>query len=85
MWLFLGGNSADDLLLDAEWQALAKENSRFRYVPSPDPASKLLEEISERKGIDLYLAGFKKELDPMKTVLIEAGFPKTEMFTENFG
>ena len=85
VWLFLGASNADELLLDEEWKALAKSNSRFRYVPSGDPAAALLSEISQRKGIDLYLAGFKRNLDPMKDVLLEAGFPKTEIYSESFG
>lgn len=85
VWLFLGANNADDLLLDDEWKALAAENKRFRYVPSGDPAKELLKEIPQRKGIDLYLAGFKRELDPMQSVLLEAGFPKTEIYSESFG
>ncbi len=38
-WLFLGAHGAADLLLDAEWRALAEKEPRFHYLPVIQPTA----------------------------------------------
>lgn len=97
-WLFLGAHGAADLLLDAEWRALAEKEPRFHYIPvvqptaenpfqgkNSDPADELLKKIAQRNGIRIYLAGFSKDVDPMLAKLKAAGFPEDDIKAEKFG
>lgn len=97
-WLFLGAHGAADLLLDAEWRALAAKELRFHYLPvvqptaenpfqgkNSDPADELLKKIAQRHGLRIYLAGFSKDVDPMLAKLESAGFAKDDIKAEKFG
>lgn len=88
-WLFLGGEGPQDLLLDAEWKALAAADARFRYVPVLSPGPSLAEAIAlaapPRPGQRLYAAGFSRDLDPLKAQLLAAGYDAGAMKLEKFG
>lgn len=97
-WLFLGGRGQAELLLDAEWRALAQAEARFHYLPvvqptaanpfvgkNQDPADELIKKIAQRRGLRLYLAGFSKDVDPMKAKLQAAGFEPGDLLAEKFG
>lgn len=97
-WLFLGAAGTADLLLDAEWRALAAKEPRFHYLPvvqptaenpfvdkNSDPADELLKKIAQRHGLQLYVAGFSKDVDPMQAKLLAAGFAAGDIKVEKFG
>lgn len=97
-WLFLGADGMAELLLDAEWRALEAANPHFHYLPvvrptpenpfmgkNQDPADALIQKIAQRTGLRLYLAGFSKDLDPMKAKLLDAGFSADDLKLEKFG
>jgi ferredoxin-NADP reductase len=79
--LFLGGEP----LFDGEWRSLAASTPRFHYHPSSDPAAELIGSVAERDGLDIYLAGFNAEVEPMLASLLEAGFDKACIKVEKFG
>jgi ferredoxin-NADP reductase len=96
-WLFLGSSGAD-LLLDPEWKALQAGDGSFHYVPvlqafadnpwigkQADPADVLLRHVKQREDVALYLAGFNREVEPMHSKLLEAGFRKEDIRVEKFG
>jgi len=98
LWLFLGAAGSADLLLDAEWRALAAKEPRFHYLPvvqptadnpfvgkNSDPADELLKKIAQRHGLQLYVAGFSKDVDPMHAKLLAAGFAADDIKIEKFG
>lgn len=88
-WLFLGGEAPEDLLLDAEWRSLAQVDEHFHYHPvlsaAGDPTAALLQALPQRSGLKLYLAGFSRDVDPMKAALLAAGFAEADLKTEKFG
>lgn len=97
-WLFLGAHGMGELLLDAEWRALEASNPQFHYLPviqptaenpfmgkNQDPADALLQKIAQRTGLRIYLAGFSRDLDPMKAKLLAAGFSADDLKLEKFG
>jgi len=88
-WLFLGGTSADELLLDAEWQALQAREARFHYVPVLGDAAALaaavLDKLSPQGSLRLYAAGFSRDMDPLKAALLEGGFAAEALKIEKFG
>jgi NAD(P)H-flavin reductase len=72
---------AADPLLEAEWRKLEALEPRFHYHLGGEPAAAL----KERKGLDIYLAGFNREVEPMLEKLLEAGFEKDSVKVEKFG
>jgi ferredoxin-NADP reductase len=88
-WLFLGGVSAADLLLDAEWRALQQQESRFHYVPVLGDAAALAAAVVSRlqatDALRLYAAGFSRDMDPLKAALLDAGFAADALKVEKFG
>jgi NAD(P)H-flavin reductase len=84
--LFLGAPSPAELLMDAEWKELASKEPLFHYHPQTgDPAEGLLKALPGRKDIEIYIAGFNREADPMLARLLEAGFEKDSVKIERFG
>jgi ferredoxin-NADP reductase len=97
-WLFLGAAGTSDLLLDGEWRALEAKEPRFHYQPvvqptadnpfvgkNSDPADELLKKIAQRHGLQLYVAGFSKDVDPMRAKLLAGGFGADDIKIEKFG
>lgn len=84
-WLYVGAASAQDLLLDAEFLALAASEPRFQYVPcvGKDPAAEAAATLP--KDARVYAAGFKRDLDPLKAHLLERGFDAARLRFEAFG
>jgi phenol hydroxylase P5 protein len=80
-WLFLGGEP----LFDSEWKALQEKHPSFKYRPEPEPAQALAQALAGRQGLEIYLAGFTKEIEPLQARLLEAGFSKEAMHAEKFG
>lgn len=81
-WLLLGGSQA----LAAEWQDLAAAQPRFYYHPlSALSAEAVLAELPAPAGLEFYLAGFSRDLDPLKAGLIAAGIPAESIKAEKFG
>jgi ferredoxin-NADP reductase len=85
LWLFLGAPKTGERLLDAEWRALEQAEPRFHYRPSEEPVAALLETVAQRQGVRLYLAGFSRDVDPMKAALLAAGFGPDDIKAEKFG
>ena len=50
-----------------------------------DPADELLKKIAQRSGLRLYVAGFSKDVDPMRAKLLAAGFAPDDVSVEKFG
>lgn len=75
-------------LLEAEWQALAQAHPSFRYqaLAFLSPAAVL---GALPRGLDpapvFYLAGFGRDLDPLRQALLEAGVPAADIRQEKFG
>jgi CDP-4-dehydro-6-deoxyglucose reductase len=86
-WLFLGGESPAEWLLDGEWQALAGREPRFRYRPllgGPEAlaAAAAAEAPAEAR---FHLAGFTREVQPAHEALLAAGVPAARLKMEKFG
>jgi len=87
-WLFLGAASEADLLLDAEWRSLAEVDKHFHYHPAltpSDPAEAMLAALPQRSGLQVYLAGFSSDVEPMKAKLLAAGIQESAIKMEKFG
>lgn len=83
--LFLGHAPGEEPLLDAEWRSLAAVNAHFHYHPSADPAEALLAALPAPGGVHAYLAGFSRDVEPMRARLLQAGFPEAALKMEKFG
>jgi hypothetical protein len=44
-----------------------------------------LKKIAQRHGLQLYVAGFSKDVDPMHAKLLAAGFGADDIKIEKFG
>jgi ferredoxin-NADP reductase len=88
-WLFLGAESAADLLLDEEWRALDKVDEHFHYLPvlgpEGDPAEAFLKAVPLRSSLHIYMAGFSKDVEPLKARLLAAGVAESAIKVEKFG
>lgn len=86
-WLFLGAAGPADLLLDEEWRALAAVDEHFHYAPAvaQSPAEAFLKAIPLRSSLHLYMAGFSKDVEPLKAELLAAGLPESAIKMEKFG
>jgi benzoate/toluate 1,2-dioxygenase reductase subunit len=88
-WLFLGGATADELLLDAAWLDLQAREPRFHYVPVLGDAAALAAAVIGRLRAQdaprLYAAGFSRDMDPLKAALLEGGFAADTLKVEKFG
>jgi NAD(P)H-flavin reductase len=84
VWLFLGAEDAQDLLLDAQWKALDEKDPRFHYRPCKEPAVEALKNL-RRKDLRFYLAGFSRDVVPLQDQLLAAGIPVADIKVEKFG
>jgi ferredoxin-NADP reductase len=80
-WLFQAGEQ-----LGAEWQALAVTEPRFRYQPMTAlELGQLLAALPAAPDRHFYLAGFNRDLEPLKQALLDSGVPAAAIKLEKFG
>jgi ferredoxin-NADP reductase len=88
-WLFLGGATADELLMDAEWRGLQAREPRFHYAPVLGDAAALaaavIGRLQPQDALRLYAAGFSRDMDPLKAALLDGGFAAEALKVEKFG
>jgi ferredoxin-NADP reductase len=86
-WLFLGGDSPADWLLDQECRALAQRVPGFSYQPllglGPELAAAALAQVGP--AARYHLAGFTHEVAPAHEALLAAGVEAGRINVEKFG
>lgn len=70
-------------LLDGEWAQLAATEGRFKAAPLPAPAD--LPAALPSGPCRYYLAGFSRDLEPLKQALQDAGVQAEHIKLEKFG
>ncbi len=95
--LILGARTEADILYRAEWEALAKANAAFSFVPTlskPSDAwrgksgyvqARVREQFATTRDAVVYICGLKKMVNDVKAILRdELGFPKEQVVTEKY-
>jgi CDP-4-dehydro-6-deoxyglucose reductase len=94
--LLFGARHEYGLLYRDEFEALAKNSSRFRFEPTltQPPASwrgrtgrvqgHLDELIGARKDLDVYICGLKEMVDSVRTFLKDRGFDRKQIIFEKY-
>ena len=94
--LLFGARYPHGLLYREELDSLAERYSNFRFLPTvtrPHEHWKgltgrvqphLLEELQERKDLDIYICGMKEMVDDVRTLLKEKGFDRKQIIFEKY-
>jgi CDP-4-dehydro-6-deoxyglucose reductase, E3 len=94
--LLFGVRYESHLLYRAEFEAMSRQYSHFRFWPTlsrPDATWSgrqghvqvhLEEAIGERRDLDVYLCGLKEMVDDVRAVLKGLGFERKQIFYEKY-
>lgn len=94
--LLAGARHEHDLLYRVEFEQLAERTPQFRYIPTLTRPPEgwtgrtgrvqplLLEQVGERRDIDVYVCGMKEMVDDVRRTLKELGFDRKRIIYEKY-
>ncbi len=94
--LVLGVRYERDLLYRQEFENMARQYSRFRFLPTltrPEPGwtghtgrvqTHLSEVLGERRDLDVFLCGMRAMVDDLRRILKEMGFDRKQIRYERY-
>lgn len=96
IWLIFGNRYEADVLYNDEWQALLKNHSNFRFIPTVSRSktwtgeTAYVQEIVKKtftgkiESVDFYGCGLVPMCQQLKAVLVEMNVPKEKIHFEQF-
>ena len=94
--LVFGARHPEGLLYRAEFEELAKRFENFRFVPTLTRAGEawagrtgrvhahVLEELGERRDVDVYICGMAEMVNELRTALKEKGLDRKRIIVEKY-